>query len=140
VPVVPRPGHNPRTIGYWDIGPAFGGKTSAKLRSEEDLSPLQRSPHLQVVGASTSSFEWEMGLVSDRDSARPGAVPVTEINFHLGNPGSNLRHQPGRLDSSWILGIMLASVPVSVVYVTLADRCRRSAWSREARKGRRHAL
>ena len=30
---------------------------------------------------------WEMCLLSNRGSARPGAVPVTEINSHLGNPG-----------------------------------------------------
>ena len=32
-------------------------------------------------------LEREMRLVSNRVSARPGAVPVTEINSHLGNPG-----------------------------------------------------
>ena len=33
--------------------PTSGGNPLAELRSELDLSPLQRSPHLQVVGAFT---------------------------------------------------------------------------------------
>ena len=35
------------------LQPTSGGRPSAELRSEQDLSPLQRSPHLQVVGAFT---------------------------------------------------------------------------------------
>jgi hypothetical protein len=35
------------------LQPTSGGSPSAELRSEQDLSPLQRSHHLQVVGGFT---------------------------------------------------------------------------------------